>query len=102
MHLNILESIYSPYNQKTYIVFSGLKENETVIKNYIRDIMTASGVYQKYLISKAVLRNCENVVVAPDYLDTWTDKKKETILQYVKDTCFSDKAEYENQDIYLF
>lgn len=91
-----------PYNQKTYIIFSGLKENEIVIKNYIRDIMTASGVYQKYLISKAVLRNCENVVIAPVYLNTWTDKKKETILQYVKDTCFSDKVEYENQDIYLF
>ena len=91
-----------PYNQKTFIVFSGLKENEKVIKNYIRDIMTASGVYQKYLISKTILRNCENVVISPGYLETWSSDKKETILRYVKETCFSDKVGYENQNIYLF
>ena len=44
-----------PYKQKTYVVFSGLQEDETVIKNYIRDVMSASGVYQKYLIEKVFI-----------------------------------------------
>jgi len=91
-----------PYNDKTYIVFSCLKEDEDSMKKYIRDALTATGVYQKYLFSKIVLRNCENVVIAPSYLNKWSDNKKETVLKYVKETCFSGKVDYESEDIYLF
>lgn len=91
-----------PYNNKTYVVFSCLKDDEDSMKKYIRDVIAAAGVYQKYLLSKIVLRNCENIVIAPSYLDTWNEKKKESILRYVKETCFSDKVDYESENIYLF
>jgi len=91
-----------PYNDKTYVVFSCLNEDKEYMKNYIRDTMNASGVYQKYLLSKIVLRNCENIVIAPIYFDSWTKSKKETVLKYFKETCFSDKIGFESEEIFLF
>jgi len=68
----------------------------------LQDIFNASGEYQKYLISKLILRNCENTFFSPKYFDTWDEKKKTDILDYYHKTCFSDLVEYENANLYLF
>lgn len=69
---------------------------------YIDEIMNANEAYQKYLISKLVLRNCENIAISPSYSNSWSSDKKAEILSYFKDTMKSDLSSYENLNLYLF
>lgn len=91
-----------PYNNHMYLLFSCRKDEKLYFESYLQDIFNASGEYQKYLISKLILRNCENTFFSPKYFDTWDEKKKTDILDYYHKTCFSDLVEYENTNLYLF
>lgn len=91
-----------PYNDKMYVLFSCRKEDEHYMNLYIDNIFNANEYYQKYLISKLVLRNCENTLISPLYFNTWSDTKKDTILQYFHNTFYSDMINYENENLYLF
>ena len=69
---------------------------------YIDEIINANEAYQKYLVSKLVLRNCENIAISPSYFNSWSSDKKAEILNYFKNTMNSDLANYENFNLYLF
>ena len=91
-----------PYQGKVYVLFSCLNEDAAYLDKYIDEIFEATDYYQKYLISKLVLRNCENTVFAPRYFKQWTQSKKDTILKFFHDTLYGDHADYENADLYIF
>ena len=69
---------------------------------YIAELINSSGHYQLYVLSKIILRNCENIVFSPSLVNGWPDSKKSTILQYVAETCDTDKIGHEDKDLYLF
>lgn len=91
-----------PYNGKMYVLFSCRREDERYMNLYIDEIMNANEAYQKYLISKLVLRNCGNIAISPSYFNSWSSGKKAEILSYFKDTMKSDLSSYENLNLYLF
>lgn len=91
-----------PYKGKMYVLFSCRKEDEVYLNNYIDEIFLSNEAYQKYLISKLVLRNCENTVLSPKYFNQWSDEKKQSILKYFQDTTHSDLVGYEDKNLYLF
>lgn len=91
-----------PYNGKMYVLFSCRREDERYMNLYIDEIMNANEAYQKYLISKLVLRNCGNIAISPSYFNSWSSDKKAEILSYFKDTMKSDLSSYENLNLYLF
>ncbi len=91
-----------PYKNKMYVLFSCRKEDKISLDNYVEEIFRSNESYQKYLISKLILRNCENTVIAPKYFEQWSDEKKDTIIYYFNKTMNSDLIGYENTDLYLF
>ena len=91
-----------PYNGKMYVLFSCRKEEAHNMNLYIDEIINANEAYQKYLVSKLVLRNCENIAISPSYFNSWSSDKKAEILSYFKNTMNSDLANYENFNLYLF
>ena len=91
-----------PNNNKTYVVFSCLKVHKDAMNIMLNDIIIATGYYQKYLISKLVLRKCENIVLAPAALNSWAESKKETILKFFSDTIYNSDLDYDNEELYLF
>ncbi len=91
-----------PYKDKMYVLFSCRKEDESYLENYVGEIFSANEEYQKYLISKLVLRNCENTVFSPAYFNEWSNKKKDIIIKYFMDTYYSDLIGFENKELYLF
>ena len=62
----------------------------------------ASGDYRRYLLSKLVLRNCDNFVIKPSYFATFSEDKKKTITRFFGDTVFSDEPTFEHPHLYLF
>lgn len=91
-----------PYQGKNIVLFSCLNDDAYYLDKYTDEIFNASGYYQKYLISKLVLRNCENTVFSPKYFNEWSQKKKDVILDFFHNTLYGDYAEYENPELYLF
>ncbi len=88
-------------NEST-VVFSYLPEDAALVRPVLSPIWTSDGLYQKYLLSKLILNNCENFVVAPAYYDSWSPEKREAITDYFIQTLYEGNLEAENKHLYLF
>lgn len=96
--LNVL-----PLNRNESIaVFSYLPEDASLAKSSLNLMLTSDGYYQKYLLSKLILNNCENFVVSPASYDSWSPEKKTSITDYFMQTLFTGNLGIENQHLYLF
>jgi hypothetical protein len=96
--LNVL-----PLNQKKSVaVFSFLRVDAGQVRIWLSPILNSSGYLQKYLLSKLILRHCENFVVSPSYFETWTEQKTSTITQFFARTVFEPSFQLDDQDLSLF
>ena len=91
-----------PYREKILVLLSCLYEEKQYMMNYISELLSANGCYKKYLLSKLILRNCENIVFSPKYINSFSAIKKSTILDFFTETMFTDKQDYDNENLYLF
>lgn len=96
--LNVL-----PLNRKeSAAVFSYLPEDAALAHASLGLILTSDGYYQKYLLSKLILNNCENFVVSPAYYANWSAEKREAVTDYFTQTLFTGNIKIENEHLYLF
>jgi hypothetical protein len=91
-----------PVVQGTYVIFSYLSRHEPFVRVHLRDILQAEDYYRLYLISKLVLRNCENFVIAPEYFEAIPDESRKAMLEYFQNTLRQDLLDYEDERLYLF
>lgn len=87
---------------KALIVFSYLNEHKLEVEIELGDILVAEGYYLKYLVSKILLKRGENFVINTEYFESWSDDKKETILEYFVSTILDSGNEKDSEHFYLF
>jgi hypothetical protein len=87
---------------ESIVVFSYLPDDAPLVRSGLSLILRSEGHYQKYLLSKLILNNCGNFVVAPAYYDRWSSDKKKAITDYFVETILEGKLEAENSNLYLF
>ena len=97
----ILLNIF-PLNQKYKVIFSFRRDHSNIVNEFLNPILSATGKYQQYLISKLVLQNCENFVLTPDYYTSFSQAKKNDIIKYFSLNMFAKKTDYENENLFLF
>lgn len=95
--LNVFPSV-----QGTHIIFSYLGRQEPFVKAHLREVFQADGYYRLYMISKFVLRNCENFVIAPKYFETIPDESRNAMLHYFQRTLYEDLLDHEDKRLFLF
>jgi hypothetical protein len=83
-------------------IFSYLPHDAELVRSGLDRIFTSEGSYQKYLLSKLILNNCENFVVSPSYYDQWSTEKRRAVTDYFVQTLVVGKLEVENPNFYLF
>jgi hypothetical protein len=83
-------------------IFSYLPRDADLVRSALHRLLASEGEYQKYLLSKLILNNCENFVVSPAYYDRWNTEKRKAITEYFVGTLFKGKLEVENENFYLF
>lgn len=88
--------------QQTIVVFSYLPVDAALVLNALDGILNSDGHRQKYHLSKLILNNCENFVLAPSYYDTWSTEKVNAVTQYFVQTLFTGNLNEENEYLYLF
>lgn len=84
------------------MVFSCPLRDCRYVKPHYLEIHNAGDYHQKYLLSKLVLRNCENFVLSPRYFATFSEQKKEIIKEYYCVTLCSDLVDFEDPNLFLF
>lgn len=101
-YLRVTLNVLPVTKNKTYIVLSYREKDADHARAALDRVINSTGVHQKYELSRLVLNHCENFVISPSYLDTWSEKKKETIKDYFIKTIFKGDLEYESPELYLF
>jgi hypothetical protein len=91
-----------PVVQGTQVIFSYLARQEPFVKAHLSEVLRANGYHRLYLISKFVLRNCENFVIAPKYFETISDESRDAMLDYFQRTYYKDLLDYEDNRLFLF
>ncbi len=65
-------------------------------------IFNATGHYQNYLISKLILKKCENFVLAPDLFKNFGSKQVELVTNYFERNICGQVYDNDAPEIYLF
>jgi hypothetical protein len=64
-----------PQKKDTIILLSYLRDHQKALKHHANKIITATGEAQLYLLSKTILRYCENFVISPQHFNFFPQKK---------------------------
>jgi hypothetical protein len=95
-------TIFPASKSKTYVLFSYLDYEAPKAREELKNIFFAGPLGKRKLISKMVLRNCENFFIAPEYFQTWNSSKKELVKNYFNDTIDGQDVNVDNSRILLF
>ena len=91
----------SRFRSETVAIFSFTDVDAQPVREYIHEILTTGGDYQKYLISRLLLLHAENFVVAPALFDSWSLEKRDAIRDFSFSTIRYGSVE-QSEHLYLF
>lgn len=97
----IIMNIFPVSNQTTYAIFSSTLDQKEYADDYLFKCINTESSLRDYEISKMIIRNSENFFINPIYFKTWSDSKKNKILEYLVETLFRDE-DNDDFDYFLF
>jgi hypothetical protein len=98
VHLNVL-----PLSRcLTVAIFSYVPSDAGTARAFLSRVLSSVGAHQRYELSRLVLDSCENFVLNPDYVDSWTEDKRRAVGDYFTKTLVVSDLEHESPDLYLF
>ena len=91
-----------PVKEGTHVVFSYLSEERPYAHQLLGRILEADGYYQRDLISRLILQNTENFVLAPAHFGTWSKEKKDAVEKFFLATIMENNPDHDDPQLYLF
>lgn len=91
-----------PQKQDTIILLSYLRDHQEDLRPYANEILNASGEYQLYLLSKTLLRYCENFVIFPKHFKGFSQQKIDAIKNFYLATVRQIDLDHNDQNLMLF
>jgi hypothetical protein len=67
---------------ETVALLSYLNADAPLARRELRRVLGTTGVEQAYELSRRLLNNCQNFVLSPAYVASWTAQKREAITGY--------------------
>ncbi len=98
----VMLNVFPIDQDRTAVVFSFLKEQRTEAAAAFGHTWSSNGAYQQYEVSKLILRKCQNVAIAPDFFDTFTDHRREVVRQYFFRNMAGHTFELDAPGLFLF
>lgn len=86
----------------TCVVFSFKRDHRDELISHIREIQESTGHFRLYLLSKLILRHCENFVISPRHFRTISADALEAMKEYFNENLFIVKTDREDKRLYLF
>ena len=91
-----------PQEKNITILFSYIKSHREHLVPYLNEIKNSSGEYQLYLLSKTIMRYCENFVISPEHFNGFTSSKTDAIKAFYYATATQIDYDCDSQDLMLF
>lgn len=91
-----------PQNKYTIILLSYMGDHQEDLRPYANEIINASGEYQLYLLSKTILRYCENFVISPEHFKGFSQQKIDAIKNFYLATVTQIDLDHDDQNLMLF
>lgn len=91
-----------PQKKDTIILLSYLRDHQKDLRPYANEIINASGEYQLYLLSKTILRYCENFVISPQHFKSFSSQKVDAIKIFYLETAKGSDYDDNNEKLMLF
>lgn len=98
LHLNVL-----PISaHETIAVFSYAPRFGRAARRHLRPMLRSDDRMRLHDLSRILIDGCGKLVVAPDYLDSWTTEKRNAIVQYYVHTALDGTTKYDSPHFELF
>jgi hypothetical protein len=91
-----------PQKIDTIILLSYMEDHQEDLRPYANEIINASGEYQLYLLSKTILRYCENFVISPQHFNLFPQQKIDAIKNFFLATVRQIDLDHNDQNLMLF
>lgn len=91
-----------PADGGTYAVLSYTKRDRDAARAWLTLVLTATGRYQRYLLSRLILERSDNFVINPGLYARWSDERREAIRSFFVETIFKKDGHFEDQRLNLF
>ena len=95
-------NVFPVTHDQTAVVFSFIAEQKSEAVDAFGYIWSSGGHYQQYELSKLILRKAQNVAIAPDFSDTFTEQRREIVRQYFIRNMAGHSFELEEPGLFLF
>ena len=95
-------NVFPVTREQTAVVFSFIAAQKSAAVDAFGYIWSSGGQYQQYELSKLILRKAQNVAIAPEFFDTFTERRRENIRQYFMRNIAGHSFELEDPDLFLF
>jgi hypothetical protein len=91
-----------PARGATIVVFSTTKKDSGRVASFLSRVLHSEQFLFCYLLSKLILQNCDNIVLAPDFWLSLAVEQQTAIERYFVETIENYVMESEDQRLYLF
>ena len=91
-----------PLHSQTAAVLSFLADDREQANEAFGSVWNADGERAEYLLSRLVLKRCENLVISPSVFESFSERQKEAIRVYYERNTFGQECEVEDPRLSLF
>jgi hypothetical protein len=87
--------------QETVALLSYLNDDASLARAELAPLLEKSGTRQAFELSRRLLNNCENFVISPEYVASWTERKRRAVTEYFVRTLLHDDFKVNDPDLLL-
>ena len=98
IHLNMLPMS----THRTVAVFSYPKRFGRAARRYLRPMLRRDDRSRLHDLSRLVIDSCGDLVVSPEFVDSWSDEKRDAIVRYYVRTALDPITKYDSPFFDLF
>jgi hypothetical protein len=91
-----------PFETRTVAIFTWLPQHQHFAEAQLNRLLTATGYFQAYILSKHILIHSDNFVMSPRHFASFSDEKRAAILRFFKANLVQATSDEEDQLLYLF
>jgi hypothetical protein len=82
----IIINVVPTPGKRVLVIFSYAKQDTRKARSSLDRVLTLSGPFQRYELSKVLLTHTENFIIGPRFVATWSDPKRDAIVQAFRKT----------------
>ncbi len=87
---------------QTVIIVSFKPGDEKVVRKTLSRLFQSTGMALRYAVSRRLLQSCQNFVLAPRFVERWSEQKRSTVTDYFVNTIRAKDARVNERELLLF